>query len=309
MCYCLLSCRQDNEGLALVSPYRQLHWAYLVSVNAWLLLHPDQLLHDYRMNTIPLLTSLGDVRHIATILTFGTLTALSTVALYKRRINGNRSICNGSVIDLSISNGTHCNGSSLRRSGPTDSRSANQKNSGSTVPAYTNTKPHPSSVLLVGLLFLIIPFIPASNLFFPVGFVVAERILYLPSMGPCMVVGYSAYKMATSNKKFISMCAKAAVIFLISMHSAKTFVRNSDWHSMLTLYSSVVRHQPHNGHMMVNIAREFRETGDYVQAEQVYRHAMAVAPNLSAAFVNCGSMFKSLNRLEDAEEVCKLSVG
>ena len=34
--------------------------------------------------------------------------------------------------------------------------------------------------LVVGLLFLVLPYIPASNLFFRVGFVVAERILYIP---------------------------------------------------------------------------------------------------------------------------------
>ena len=32
----------------------------------------------------------------------------------------------------------------------------------------------------VGLLFLILPFVPASNLFFHVGFVIAERVLYTP---------------------------------------------------------------------------------------------------------------------------------
>lgn len=42
--------------------------------------------------------------------------------------------------------------------------------------------------LLLGLLLLVIPFIPASNLLFPVGFVVAERILYLPSMGYCVLI-------------------------------------------------------------------------------------------------------------------------
>lgn len=34
--------------------------------------------------------------------------------------------------------------------------------------------------VLAGLLFLVFPFIPASNLFFRVGFVVAERVLYMP---------------------------------------------------------------------------------------------------------------------------------
>lgn len=40
-----------------------------------------------------------------------------------------------------------------------------------------------SIAMNLGLALLIFPFIPASNLFFPVGFVVAERVLYLPSAG------------------------------------------------------------------------------------------------------------------------------
>lgn len=34
----------------------------------------------------------------------------------------------------------------------------------------------------------IISFLPASNLFFRVGFVLAERVLYLPSLGFCMLI-------------------------------------------------------------------------------------------------------------------------
>src|SRR2546422_643789 len=48
-------------------------------------------------------------------------------------------------------------------------------------------------VLLISLAFIVFPFLPASNLFFPVGFVIAERILYVPSMGFCMLVGYGWY--------------------------------------------------------------------------------------------------------------------
>ena len=33
---------------------------------------------------------------------------------------------------------------------------------------------------MMGLVFLCVPFIPASNLFFKVGFVIAERVLYIP---------------------------------------------------------------------------------------------------------------------------------
>jgi hypothetical protein len=40
----------------------------------------------------------------------------------------------------------------------------------------------------MGLAFLVVPFLPASNIFFRVGFVVAERVLYLSSVGSCILV-------------------------------------------------------------------------------------------------------------------------
>ena len=43
-------------------------------------------------------------------------------------------------------------------------------------------------IVLLALSMIIIPFIPATNLFFPVGFVIAERLLYIPSMGFCILV-------------------------------------------------------------------------------------------------------------------------
>ena len=52
-----------------------------------------------------------------------------------------------------------------------------------------------AKTVIVSLSLMIFPFLPASNLFFPVGFVVAERVLYLPSMGFCMLVAYGAHRL------------------------------------------------------------------------------------------------------------------
>ncbi|KAK4310005.1 hypothetical protein Pmani_018405 [Petrolisthes manimaculis] len=49
---------------------------------------------------------------------------------------------------------------------------------------------HHAQVIIMSLAFLVLPFLPATNLFFPVGFVVAERVLYMPSMGFCMLVAH-----------------------------------------------------------------------------------------------------------------------
>lgn len=234
-----------------------------MAVNVWLLLNPDQLIHDYRMNVIPPIRSLYDARNVATLGTLLALAFLGVCGLYQTRTL------------------THCKG---KRRTSADSASA-------------------APILLVGLILSVCPYIPASNLFFPVGFVVAERVLYLPSMGVCLVVAYSAHMMVTCRYRLVSVATKAALLCLLATHSAKTLTRNQDWESRMSLYSSLVHYYPSNGHMLVNIAQEYRGRGDYRHAELAYTQAMMVAPNLPNAFVNFGSMLKSLNRFDQAEKV------
>ena len=118
----------DNPASYAETPSQQLTWAYLIPVNAWLLLAPAQLLCDWTMGTVPLVTTLADPRNIATIVLFVILAHLAYAALSHNR------------------------------------------------------------ALLMSLALIAIPFLPASNIFFPVGFVVAERVLYIPSMGYCLLV-------------------------------------------------------------------------------------------------------------------------
>ncbi len=161
----------------------------------------------------------------------------------------------------------------------------------------------PHLVLRAALVLTVIPFLPASNLLFPVGFVVAERILYLPSMGFCMLVGYSACRLVTSKRRLVSGCARAGVVLLLLTHSAKTLSRHRDWFSKLSLYSSLLRHYPDNSHMYANLAREYRNMGDYHIAELAYTHAIALSPTLPTAYINFGSMLKDLKRYQQSEQV------
>ena len=87
---------------------------------------------------------------------------------------------------------------------------------------------------------MIFPFIPASNLFFPVGFVVAERVLYTPSAGYCMLVAlgwqrmHESYngvqqKRAKSAKAALRVGLNAFVALMLIAFSFKTALRNYDW--------------------------------------------------------------------------------
>lgn len=58
-------------------------------------------------------------------------------------------------------------------------------------------------LLIMALALMIVPFLPASNLFFRVGFVIAERVLYLSTAGFCIVVVMGICKLQQSFPKLV----------------------------------------------------------------------------------------------------------
>ena len=162
-------------------------------------------------------------------------------------------------------------------------------------------------VLLFGLSLMIIPFVPASNLFFPVGFVVAERVLYLPSMGFCLLVAYGAYRLTQSRLPCLSILARLSLFLLLLSHGSKTLRRSRDWYSKEALYKSLMVNLPTNGHVIGNLALKLHRSGDDITAERLNRYAMKVAPDVPLSFVNLGSMMKQQGRLDEAEQVSKSS--
>ena len=47
---------------------------------------------------------------------------------------------------------------------------------------------------------LVLPMLPASNLFFVVGTMIAERLLYMPSIGFSIALAHVCVRIASSNK-------------------------------------------------------------------------------------------------------------
>ena len=167
---------------------------------------------------------------------------------------------------------------------------------------YGNSKQ--AKMLLFGLVLMAFPFIPASNLFFPVGFVVAERILYIPSMGFCFTIGYGVwYLHKKSGNVFSRSFLKLFILALLLFHAGKTFSRNQDWKSNVTLYGSGVRCNPSNGVMLTNLGIEHGRLKNYSFAECLYRRSIAVAPHHSRGFSNLGGFLEAFKRYEESEEV------
>jgi hypothetical protein len=134
-----------------------------------------------------------------------------------------------------------------------------------------HTKLNGTSAVLISITILILPFLPATNLFFYVGFVVAERILYLPSVGYCLLIGLGLGKLINSQVQYggngsssssgggrmkhkrtekfniKSIATMLCVAVMISAFCVKTVRRNRDWFDEESLYRSAVKVNPPKG--------------------------------------------------------------
>ncbi|XP_014819230.1 PREDICTED: transmembrane and TPR repeat-containing protein 3 [Calidris pugnax] len=157
-----------------------------------------------------------------------------------------------------------------------------------------------SKTVLMALCLIVLPFIPASNLFFPVGFVVAERVLYVPSMGFCILVAHGWKKL--SNKSVlrkISWVCLAAVLFT---HALKTLHRNWDWESEYTLFMSALKVNKNNAKLWNNVGHALENEKNFERALQFFIQATQVQPDDIGAHMNVGRTYKNLNKTKEAEE-------
>jgi hypothetical protein len=94
-------------------------------------------------------------------------------------------------------------------------------------------------------------FLPASNLFFYVGFVVAERVLYIPSVGYCLMSGYAvAHVLRRLRLRRQMVFYRASIcltlILLIGL-GLRTVRRNGDWTNEENLYRAGIEINPPKG--------------------------------------------------------------
>jgi tetratricopeptide (TPR) repeat protein len=94
-------------------------------------------------------------------------------------------------------------------------------------------------------------FLPTSNLLFPIGTIMAERLLYLPAYGLIACLVLAIYWLGERTRMLV---LAPAVLFLGMLGFAvRTWERNPDWQNNLTLAESTVRASPSSfkAHMML----------------------------------------------------------
>jgi protein O-mannosyl-transferase len=96
---------------------------------------------------------------------------------------------------------------------------------------------------LAGFAFL--NFLPASNLPFPIGTIMADRLLYLPSLGLLGCLVLAVYAAAERSPRAL-LLAPALLCLVGIAFAVRTWARNLDWQSELTIATADVRVSPNS---------------------------------------------------------------
>ena len=182
-------------------------------------------------------------------------------------------------------------------------------------------------LMVSGLALLILPFLPASNLLVTVGFTVAERVMYLPSMGFCVLaamafhcIGHRAV-VATSSageecalmsdggrrrlhhgQSVCSRWCSLALLAVLTCYGTRTYMRTADWDTELALLDAGIWAYPSNPKLFSNLAiAAYSQKNDLRRSVKAADWSLLLKPDIHTSFTMRGLVFKDLGLLDQAE--------
>uniref|UniRef100_A0AAQ6AA56 dolichyl-phosphate-mannose--protein mannosyltransferase n=1 Tax=Amphiprion ocellaris TaxID=80972 RepID=A0AAQ6AA56_AMPOC len=303
----------NSDNPAADSPHfltRALTFLHLPAANAWLLLCPDKLSFDWSMDAVPLVRSLADWRNLHTVAFYGGFILLALFGLRgatskAKDANGKAHVTNGK----SITNGNGCHAPDTNHNTEQGlPKTTLNGSAGLHCPPPRTSLPPTESLVLFSLGILSLPFIPATNLFFYVGFVIAERVLYIPSIGFCLLVAAGArtlyVRLRTRGCKALVLCLCMGLVLL---NGLRTVQRNKDWSNEENLYKSGINVNPAKA--WGNLGNVLKNQGKMAEAEQAYRNALHYRGNMADMLYNLGLLLQENERFSEALHYYKLAIG
>lgn len=156
------------------------------------------------------------------------------------------------------------------------------------------------------LLFVVIAILPVSNVI-PVaapkdmGFFMAERFLYLPSVGFCLVLGLTFSRAWRGFQgRWGQVLSGVVALALVVFYSAGTISHSQVWRDELTFYRATLTQAPFASLLHYNLGVAYKDLALFDLAEREWHEAVRLDPAFSQAHNDLGNVFALRGRADDA---------
>jgi len=127
--------------------------------------------------------------------------------------------------------------------------------------------------------------------------IVADRYMYLPSLGFCLFIGLSCTKILSSlRNKTIKIIATLCLLVIFSLLSLKTYHMNKIWKNSFTLWNYVILHSPGSAIAYNNLGVFYMDQGNDKLALENYNKAIKADKFHVSSIRNRGSIYEKQGR-------------
>jgi tetratricopeptide (TPR) repeat protein len=123
-----------------------------------------------------------------------------------------------------------------------------------------------------GVIWFLVAISPTSNVLFLSGVLLAERTLYLPSVGLAAATGWLVVRLARERPKVVWVLLAVA----LAAGTARTWTRTPTWRNNQTFFLTMLRELPHAGRSQWILGDQFVAAGDLSQGLVAYRAAVEI---------------------------------
>jgi len=151
-----------------------------------------------------------------------------------------------------------------------------------------------------------ITLVPVSNIV-PLRALMAERFLYIPSIGFCVLVAILIRTIAAAKpaylKRFARAAAAMAAALLVVMYGARTMARNEDWKSHMAITASLLKIDPLNTWGLTSLGIGYITEERYDMAVKALTKSIHLSDGNFSPRSVLGFCYLQLGRYEDAARI------
>ncbi len=152
-------------------------------------------------------------------------------------------------------------------------------------------------IFIFFLIFFVLFLLPTWNIF-PISAIIAERFLYVPSIGFFAIMGWVFFEKII-KKTPLGVSIISTFILLLTVLS---IYRNFDWQDDFHLWKSCVSEFPGNYKGHINLGTCYDKKGDFISGINEYYKLLSVKPHHATAYYNLGNNYWSLGLFEKSRD-------
>ncbi len=156
-----------------------------------------------------------------------------------------------------------------------------------------------SRAAALGVVWFVIAISPISNALFLSGVILAERTLYLPSVGLSLATGWLVVRLAQTRPRG----AAILLVLALSLSVVRTWTRTPAWKNNQEVFGTLIRDAPHSGRSQWILGDEFIKAGDISQAMFSYRAAVNILGGHYSLMMGIAQRLIEIERYSAAESL------